>query len=63
MVKMSSVKDSHEFIHSSMVLEPFVGSWPVLQFRVLFYTDGRTPWTSDQPVARPLPTQDNTNTE
>jgi hypothetical protein len=21
---------------------------------------GRTPWTGDQPVARPLPTQDNT---
>jgi hypothetical protein len=26
-------------------------------------TDGRTLWTGDQPVARPLPTQDNTNTE
>jgi hypothetical protein len=26
-------------------------------------TVGRTPWTGDQPVARPLPTQDNTNTE
>jgi hypothetical protein len=24
---------------------------------------GRTPWTGDQRVARPLPTQDNTNTE
>jgi hypothetical protein len=24
---------------------------------------GRTPWTGDQPVERPLPTQDNTNTE
>jgi hypothetical protein len=24
-------------------------------------TVGRTPWTGDQPVARPLPTQDNTN--
>jgi hypothetical protein len=24
---------------------------------------GRTPWTVDQPVARPLPTQDNTYTE
>jgi hypothetical protein len=27
------------------------------------YTVGRTPWTGDQPVARPLPTQNNTNTE
>jgi hypothetical protein len=24
-------------------------------------TVGRTPWTGDEPVARPLPTQDNTN--
>jgi hypothetical protein len=40
-----------------MALQPFVGAWSLLQFRNLFYTDGRTPWTSDQPVARPLPTQ------
>jgi hypothetical protein len=26
-------------------------------------TGGRTPWKGDQPVARPLPTQDNTNTD
>jgi hypothetical protein len=26
----------------------------------LFWTFGRTPWTGDQPDARPLPTQDNT---
>jgi hypothetical protein len=24
---------------------------------------GKTPWMGDQPVARPLPTQDSTNTE
>jgi uncharacterized protein YpmB len=29
----------------------------------LIYAAGRTPWTEDQPVAGPLPTQDNTNTE
>jgi hypothetical protein len=46
----------HSFVHSSMALQPFVGSWPLLQFRNLFYTDGRTPWTSDHPVAKPLPT-------
>jgi hypothetical protein len=50
------------FIHSSMALQPFVGPWP-LQFRNLFYTDGRTPLTSDQPVARPLPTQRTTQTQ
>jgi hypothetical protein len=41
-----------------MALQPFIGPWPLLQFRNLFYTDCRTHWTSDQPVARPLP---NTN--
>jgi hypothetical protein len=40
-----------------MALQPFVGPWPLLQFHNLFfYTVGRTPWTSDQSVARPLPT-------
>jgi hypothetical protein len=39
-----------------MALQPVVGPWPLLQFLNHFYTDGRTPWTSDQPVARPLPT-------
>jgi hypothetical protein len=38
-----------------MALQPFVGPWPLLQFRDLFYTDSRTPLTSYQPVARPLP--------
>jgi hypothetical protein len=37
-----------------MTLQPFVG--PCLFFSFLiFYTVGRTPWTGDQPVARPLP--------
>jgi hypothetical protein len=40
-------------IHSSMAVHPFVGPWHLLQFQ---YTDGKTPWTRDQPVARPLPT-------
>jgi hypothetical protein len=31
--------------------------------RNLSYTVGRTPWTSDQAVARPLPTQRTTDTE
>jgi hypothetical protein len=39
-----------------MVLQSFVGLWPLIQFRNHFYTHGRTPWTSDQPVARRLPT-------
>jgi hypothetical protein len=42
--------------HSSMALQPYLGPWALLRFRNLFYTDGRTPWTCDQPVARPLHT-------
>jgi hypothetical protein len=53
----------HAFIHSSMALQPFVGPWPLLQFCNIFYTDGRTPRTSDQPVARPLPTYRTTQTQ
>jgi hypothetical protein len=34
-----------------MALQPFVGPWPLHQFRNLFYTGGRTPWTTHQPVA------------
>jgi hypothetical protein len=26
----------HSFIHSSMDLQPFVGPWPLLQFRNIF---------------------------
>jgi hypothetical protein len=51
------------FIHSPMALQPFVGPWPLLQFRNLFYTVGRTPWTGDQPVARPLPAHSTTKTQ
>jgi hypothetical protein len=34
-----------------------------LQFLDLFQTIGRTPWTGDQPVARPLPTHRTTQTQ
>jgi hypothetical protein len=46
-----------------MALQPFVGPWPLLQFPNLFYTDGRTPWTGDQPVPKPLPTYRTTQTQ
>jgi hypothetical protein len=54
---------AHPFIHSAMALQPFIGFWPFLQLCNLFYTDGRTPWTSDQPVARPLPKHRTIQTE
>jgi hypothetical protein len=42
--------------YSIMILQPFVG--PLLLFQFLnLYTVGNIPWTGDQPVARPLPTQ------
>jgi hypothetical protein len=50
-------------IQSSMALQPFVGPWPLPQFRNLFCTDGKTLWTSDQAVARLLPTHRTTQTQ
>jgi hypothetical protein len=47
----------------SMVLQAFVGPWPHFQFLDLFYTDSKTPWTGDQPVARPLPAHMTTQTQ
>jgi hypothetical protein len=46
----------HLFIHSSMALELFVGTWLLTFSFVILYTVGRTPWTGDQPVAKPLRT-------
>jgi hypothetical protein len=38
------------------------GHWPLFQFLNL-YAVGRTPWTGDQPVARPLPTHRTAQTQ
>jgi hypothetical protein len=38
-----------------MSLQPFIGPWPLFRFLNLFCTVGRTAWTGDEPVARPLP--------
>jgi hypothetical protein len=46
-----------------MALQPFVGTRPLFQFILIIYTVFRTPWTGDQPVARPLPTQRTTQTQ
>jgi hypothetical protein len=40
----------------------FVGPWPLFSFLIL-YTVGRTSWTGDQPVSRPLPTHRTTRTQ
>jgi hypothetical protein len=61
---------SHIFTLSSpsssyMALRPISGLGLLLWRSLILHlqTVGRTPWTSDQSVARPLLTQDNTNTE
>jgi hypothetical protein len=36
---------------------------PLVQFRNHFFTDDRTPWMSDQPVAKPLPKHRTTQTQ
>jgi hypothetical protein len=41
---------------------PFLGPCLFFSFN-LFYTDVRTPWTGDKPVARPLPTHRTTQTQ
>jgi hypothetical protein len=45
-----------------MALSSFVGPWPLFQFLNL-YTIGGTPWTADQPLARPLPIHRTTQTQ
>jgi hypothetical protein len=49
-------------IYSILVLQPSVWPWALFQFLNL-NTDGRTPWTGDQHVARPLPTHRTTQTQ
>jgi hypothetical protein len=46
----------------SMTLQPFVGPRPLFSFLIL-YTVSWTPWTGDQPVARPLHTRRTTQTQ
>jgi hypothetical protein len=46
-----------------MALQFFCWTLAAFQFRNLFYTGSWTPWTSDQPVARPLPKYRTTQTQ
>jgi hypothetical protein len=49
----------------SIVPQPLRYRVPLLQlqFHNVFYTDGKTPWTNDQPDARSLPTHRTTQTQ
>jgi hypothetical protein len=45
-----------------MALPTHSGSWALIQFHN-YFSDCRTPWTSDQLVARPLPIHRKTQTQ
>jgi hypothetical protein len=69
-ITWSSRNVSCYFIHTFS--QSFIRQWlyssllgPALFFSLFIsvYTDGRTPWTSDQHVARPLPTHRTTQTQ
>jgi hypothetical protein len=49
-------------IYLSIALQSLVGPWPFFSFLIL-YTIGRTPWTGDQSITRPLPTHRTTQTQ
>jgi hypothetical protein len=57
-----SINFIHSFIHQ-WLYSPLLGPGLSFSFVIFFYTDGGTPWTSDQPVARPLPTHRATQTQ
>jgi hypothetical protein len=46
-----------------MALQPLLGPRLCFSFVICSYIDGRTPWTSDQLVARPLPEHRKTRTQ
>jgi hypothetical protein len=56
---------STSFIHSFIewFYSNLLGPGLFFSFVIFFYTDGRAPWTRDQPAARPLPKHRTTQTE
>jgi hypothetical protein len=56
----ASMARSHSYL--SMVLQLLLDLGHFFSFLIL-YRAGRTPWTGDQPVVRPLPTHRTTQTE
>jgi hypothetical protein len=49
-------------VYVSMALQPIVVPLPLFSFLILYTVDS-TPWTVDQPVARPLPTHRTAQTQ
>jgi hypothetical protein len=49
------IEEFYSFVHQ-WLYSPLLGAGIFFSFVIFLYTDGRNPWTSDQPVARPLAT-------
>jgi hypothetical protein len=59
---ISEVVLIHSFVHR-WSYSPLLGPGLFFSFVIFFYTDGRIPLTSDQPVGRPLPTRRTTQSQ
>jgi hypothetical protein len=71
---LTDANDQFSWITFKLIIQPIIylsiylwlcspcGPWPRFQLLNL-YTVGRTPWTGDQPVTRPLPTHGTTQTQ
>jgi hypothetical protein len=61
------MNDIHTDIHNSVFLSVVATvrdePWPLFYRFLTLQVVGGTPWTANQTLARPLPKQDNTNTE
>jgi hypothetical protein len=56
-------EDETKYIYLSMAVQSFLLDLGRFFSFLILYTVGRTPWTGDQPVARPLPTHRTTQIE
>jgi hypothetical protein len=59
----SEVRNTVLFVSLSVALQSFCWTLPRFFSFFILYTVGRSPWTGDQPVARPLPTHRTTQTQ
>jgi hypothetical protein len=58
----SETAELHSFIQQ-WLYSPLLGRGLFFSFVIFCYTDGRSPWTSDEPVARPVCTHRTTQTQ
>jgi hypothetical protein len=61
-LRVLKYRGMHTLFMLSVVIQPFVGPWPLFSFLNL-HTVCRIPWTGGQPIARRLPTHRITQTQ